>query len=78
MAIVAEFKKQLKEKNITFPIRAQKAGCLDVCDFGQTVVVYPEGVFYVGVEVTDVEEIISQHILGNQPVERLLLKKKKE
>ena len=35
--------------------------------------VYPEGVFYVGVELADVDEIINDHIINNKPVERLRL-----
>jgi (2Fe-2S) ferredoxin len=76
LEIVDAFKKKLKEKNIPFPIRAQKSGCLDICDFGQTVVIYPEGIFYVGVELSDVDEIIEEHILNDRVVERLRFKKK--
>jgi (2Fe-2S) ferredoxin len=75
MEIVDAFKRKLKALNLPIKLRAQRAGCLDICDFGQTIVVYPEGVFYVGVELSDVEEIISEHIIGNRIVERLLLKK---
>ena len=75
MDIVDAFKKSLKEKNLPIKIRAQKSGCLDICDYGQTLVVYPEGVFYVGVELTDVEEIINEHIIHNRPVSRLVLDK---
>lgn len=77
MEIVEAFKKKLKEKNLPTKIRAQRAGCLDICDYGQTVVVYPEGVFYVGVELTDVDEIIDDHIINNRPVQRLILNKNK-
>ena len=73
LEIVDAFKKKLKELNLPVKIRAQKSGCLDICDFGQTVVVYPEGVFYVGVEVGDIDEIINEHIINNRPVERLRL-----
>lgn len=75
MEIVDAFKKKLKEKNLPIKVRAQRSGCLDICDFGQTIAVYPDGVFYVGVELNDVDEIISEHIINNRPVERLKLKK---
>ena len=75
MEIVEAFKKKLKEKNLPIKLRAQRAGCLDICDFGQTVAVYPEGIFYVGVELSDVDEIISEHIEHDRVVERLLLKR---
>jgi (2Fe-2S) ferredoxin len=78
MEIVDAFKKKLKELNLPVKVRAQRAGCLDICDFGQTVVVYPEGIFYVGVELSDVNEIISEHIINNKPVDRLLLSNHKK
>lgn len=71
MSIVEEFRKQLKEKKLPIRVRAQKSGCLDICDFGQTVAVYPDGVFYVNVQLEDVAEIIEEHIANNRPVERL-------
>lgn len=74
MDLVAAFKKSLKEKSLPIRVRAQRAGCLDICDFGPTLAVYPEGVFYVNVQLTDVEEIIQSHIVNDKPVERLLLK----
>lgn len=75
MEIVDAFKKKLKEKKLSIKVRAQRAGCLDICNFGQTVAIYPEGIFYVGVELSDVDEIINQHIINNRPVERLILKR---
>ena len=77
MEIVEAFRKKLKEKNLSIKVRAQRAGCLDVCDYGQTIAVYPEGVFYVGVELSDVDEIINEHIVNNRPVQRLVLSKEK-
>ncbi|MBN8692973.1 MAG: (2Fe-2S) ferredoxin domain-containing protein [Bacteroidetes bacterium] len=73
--LVTEFKKQIKDLNVNLNIRAQRAGCLGICDFGPTVAVYPEGIFYVGVKKEDVTEIVQSHIVNKKPVERLLLKK---
>jgi (2Fe-2S) ferredoxin len=77
LTIVDAFKKKLKERNLKIKVRAQKAGCLDICDYGQTLVVYPEGIFYVGVEPGDVDEIIEEHILNDRPVKRLILDRSK-
>jgi (2Fe-2S) ferredoxin len=52
-------------------VRVNSAGCMDHCGVGPVVVVYPEGVWYAGVRVEDVPEILSGHILGGEPVERL-------
>ena len=73
--LTAAFKKSIKDKNLATPIRAQRAGCLGICDFGPTVAIYPEGIFYVNVQVSDVEEIVQSHIIENKIVERLRLKK---
>ncbi len=54
-------------------MRANKAGCLDECEHGVVVVVYPEQVWYRGVTVGDVEEIVERHILGGEYVERLMM-----
>ncbi len=75
MDLVTEFKKQTKDLKTNLKIRAQRAGCLGICDFGPTVAIYPEGIFYVGVKKEDVTEIIQSHIINKKPVERLLLKK---
>ena len=48
-----------------------KAGCLDQCAEGVTVVVYPEAVWYRRVTPEDVDEIIDKHLVGGEPVERL-------
>ena len=76
MALVTEFKKQVKEKGLSVEIRAQKTGCLDVCDFGPALVVYPEGVFYQHVQISDVAEIVEEHLIANRVVQRLQLLKK--
>ncbi len=73
LELVAEFKKQIKDLNTTLKIRANKSGCLDICDLGPTVAIYPEGIFYVNVQKEDVTEIVQSHIINKKPVERLLL-----
>lgn len=52
-------------------IRINKSGCLDRCDEGPCVVVYPDGVWYTYVDVHDVDEIIDKHLLKGEVVERL-------
>jgi (2Fe-2S) ferredoxin len=74
MELVNAFKDLVKKHNLNTEIRAQRAGCFDVCSFGPAVVVYPEGIFYGHVQLNDVEEIFQEHILNDKPVERLVLK----
>ena len=58
MELVEAFKASIKEKGLQLDIRAQKSGCLDICAFGPSMVVYPEGVWYGKVQLSDVEEIV--------------------
>ena len=67
------FKKALAERGLNRRMRANKAGCLDQCEKGPTVVVYPDAVWYGGVSEADVNEIVEQHLIGGTPVERLLM-----
>jgi len=67
------FKEKLKERGLHPQVRANKAGCLDQCEHGPNLVVYPEAVWYCNVSPSDVDEIIDSHIVGGKPVERLIL-----
>ena len=68
-----ELKKRLYEIGLKGVVRANNSGCLDQCENGVTVVVYPEQVWYGHVTVADVPEIIERHILRGEFVERLML-----
>lgn len=54
-------------------IRINKAGCLDRCEEGPVLVVYPEAVWYTYVDASDIDEIIDSHLIGGKIVERLQL-----
>ena len=66
-------KAQLKARGLGKLVRANNAGCLDQCEMGITLVVYPEQVWYGHVTVADIPEIIERHIVKGEIVERLLL-----
>lgn len=67
------FKAGVAKRGLKGKVRANKSGCLDQCEHGPTVVVYPDAVWYGGVTPGDVDEILDSHIIGNQPVERLMI-----
>ena len=52
-------------------IRINQAGCLDRCEEGPVLVVYPQGTWYTFVDTQDIDDIIDQHLIGGQVVERL-------
>jgi (2Fe-2S) ferredoxin len=71
--IQAKFKEEIKKRGLKGVVRSNKSGCLDQCAKGPTVVIYPEGIWYGGVSIEDVDEIMNSHIEGGKPVERLLI-----
>ncbi|MFQ5912681.1 MAG: ferredoxin [Nitrospinota bacterium] len=67
------FKDEIERHGLRGIVRANRAGCLDTCEFGPSVVVYPEGVWYWVGGPEDVKEIVEKHIVGGEVVERLLM-----
>ena len=72
-AVVEAFKTKLYARGLKRVVRPNKAGCLDQCAQGCTVVVYPDAVWYGHVTPADVDEIIESHIIGGKPVQRLVI-----
>lgn len=73
LELVKSFKKEIKDRGLNKTMRAQKTGCMDICEYGPNVVVYPDGVFYGGVEPQDITEIVDRHLINDQPVKRLII-----
>lgn len=69
----ARLKRLAFEAGLRGRIRINSAGCLDQCEHGTTIVVYPEAVWYGHVTVEDVDELFHEHVLHGRPVERLRL-----
>jgi (2Fe-2S) ferredoxin len=66
-------KKRCKELNLNGQgkVRINQAGCLDRCEEGPVLVVYPEGTWYTYVDTSDIDEIIDSHLVNGKPVDRL-------
>jgi (2Fe-2S) ferredoxin len=54
-------------------VRINASGCLDRCENGPTMVIYPDGVWYHYETLADVDEILERHVAGGERVDRLLL-----
>jgi len=54
-------------------VRVNRAGCLDHCEYGPAVVIYPEGVWYRIQDIDDAKEVLENHILNGYVVSRLLI-----
>ena len=60
-----------RQAGLDTKVRINKSLCLDQCEHGPVVVVYPEAVWYGNVQPDDAEEIVREHLVGGRPVERL-------
>jgi (2Fe-2S) ferredoxin len=65
------FKAELKRRQLGPLVRANKSGCLEQCEHGPTVAIYPQGIFYGGVKVEDVPRIVEQTVVRGQVIAEL-------
>ena len=69
-------KKRIKQEGKTGKgkIRVNTAGCLDRCDLGPVIVIYPQETWYTYLDEEDIDEIIDSLINDGEQVERLLIR----
>ncbi len=67
------FKAEVKRRGLDPLVRANKAGCLDQCELGPTVVIYPQEIWYGGVKPEDVARIIEETVVGGRVIQELLI-----
>ena len=77
MEIRKEFVKMINEAGLKGKVRANKSGCLDVCEQGPALVVYPSGYWYLGIEEKNIEKIFKYSVIGDEPVPELIASKQK-
>ncbi len=54
-------------------VRVNMAGCLDRCEFGPVMVIYPEGIWYKVETKSDIDEVLETHLRQKGRVQRLML-----
>lgn len=66
-----------RAKELGIPgIRVNQAGCLDRCEFGPAIVIYPEGIWYKAETTADIDEILMAHLVEGGRARRLMLTEK--
>jgi (2Fe-2S) ferredoxin len=71
-AFVKYLRGEVARAGLHVRIRVNKSGCFSQCGHGPMMVVYPENVWYAGVRVEDLAEIVQSHLFEGVPVERLV------
>lgn len=72
-ALRSAFKKEIERRGLKPLVRANFSGCLDQCELGPTVVIYPQAIWYGGVRPSDVPRIVEETIIGGRILEDLLI-----
>ena len=65
-------KQRAKDLGLT-DVRINVSGCLDRCELGPTMVIYPEAVWYTYASESDIDEILQRHVIDDERVDRLML-----
>lgn len=71
VSIVQSFMEEIAERGLEGEVMVTNTGCFGICEQGPIIVVYPEGVWYKGVTVDDVAEIVESHFENGVKVDRL-------
>ncbi len=71
-AVLETLRAELGKAGLGDEVQVTTAGSLGLCERGPNLVVYPEGVWYSGVQVADVPEIVREHFVNGRPVTRLV------
>ncbi len=72
--IIEAFHKEVDHQGIKHRVNVVRTGCFGLCALGPVVIIYPEGVFYNQVEVSDVADLVEEHLLKGNIVKRLVYK----
>ncbi len=69
--LASHAKKRIHDMGLKGKVRINKAGCLDACQYGPAVVIYPDDVWYQPKNRKDMEQILNDHVLNDRIVENL-------
>lgn len=72
LAIIEALEAEIAKQGLSEEVKVVRTGCFGLCALGPIMIVYPEGSFYSQVKVSDVPEIVEEHLLKGRLVKRLL------
>src|ERR1039458_5788691 len=71
-AVLNALDRETQARGVSNDVQLTTCGCMGLCDEGPVMVVYPEGVWYRGVQPSDISEIVDTHLRGGKLVDRLV------
>ena len=69
--VLQKLRAEISARKLQHEIHVTACGSLGTCGHGPNIVVHPDGIWYSGVNVNDIAEIVEQHLVGGKVVERL-------
>jgi (2Fe-2S) ferredoxin/SAM-dependent methyltransferase len=72
LAVLDRMDHEIQARGIGREVQLTTCGCMGLCDEGPVMVVYPQGIWYRRVQLSDVSEIVDAHLCNGKPVERLV------
>ena len=70
--VAQAFEQEIRNQNLQGEVDIRTTGCLGFCEVEPITVIHPKGIFYQRIGIGDVEEIVSETIVNNRIIERLL------
>lgn len=78
MQILEALKKELHQKGLGDEVNIMDSPRIGMCEKGPEILVYPEGLHYVGLSLGDIPFLVEEQFLKGRPVEKFLAPKKEE
>ena len=66
-AVIELLRKEILVQGLIDEVQVTTCGSLGLCEHGPNMVVYPEGIWYCGVKIRDVAEIVQSHFRNGTP-----------
>ena len=70
--LLATLREQLKQRGLRKVVEVTRTACMGRCGEGPTMAIYPDGIWYRGVQADDVDELIDEHLTSDRLVARLV------
>ena len=75
LEIRKDFVDLITKSGLKGKVRANKSGCLDICEQGPAIVIYRQGFWYLGLERKNIQKIFEHSVIGDEPVQELIASK---